>query len=108
MGTGGTSIWSRPFKDEFHGRIKFNHRGQVAMANENRPNTNQSQFLITLGKCEWLDKKHTIFGKVTGDTIFNVLRMGEAEVDGNDRPIDPIKVLSIEVLWNPFEDIIPR
>ena len=28
-GSGGKSIWGRPFKDEFHGRIKFNHRGQV-------------------------------------------------------------------------------
>ena len=47
-GTGGKSIWGRPFKDEFHGRIKFNHRGQVAMANENKPHSNQSQFFITL------------------------------------------------------------
>jgi len=60
---GGKSIWGRPFKDEAHGRIKFNHRGQVAMANENAPNTNQSQFFITLDACEWLDRKHTIFGK---------------------------------------------
>ncbi len=50
------------------------------MANENAPNTNQSQFFITLDACEWLDRKHTIFGKVTGNTIFNVLRAGEVEV----------------------------
>jgi peptidyl-prolyl cis-trans isomerase SDCCAG10 len=30
-GRGGTSIWGKPFKDEIHGRLKFNHRGQVAM-----------------------------------------------------------------------------
>eukprot|EP01036_Dinobryon_divergens_P036363 gene36363-47331_t len=47
-GTGGSSICGRPFKDELHGRIKFNHRGQVAMANENKPHTNQSQFFVTL------------------------------------------------------------
>jgi len=107
-GDGGESIWGRPFKDEIHGRIKFNHRGQVAMANENKPNSNHSQFFITLGACEWIDRKHTIFGKVTGNTIFNVLRMGEVEVDGKDRPVDMIKILSVEVLWNPFDDIIPR
>ena len=107
-GTGGESIWSRPFKDEIHGRIKFNHRGQVAMANENKPNSNHSQFFITLGSCEWIDRKHTIFGKVTGNTIFNVLRMGEADVDGKDRPTDSIKIISVEVLWNPFDDIVPR
>lgn len=107
-GQSGESIWSRPFKDEIHGRIKFNHRGQIAMANENKPNSNHSQFFITLGACEWIDRKHTIFGKVTGNTIFNVLRMGEADVDDKDRPTEIIKILSVEVLWNPFDDIIPR
>jgi peptidyl-prolyl cis-trans isomerase SDCCAG10 len=34
--------------------------------------------------------------------------MGEVEVDNNDRPLDLIKIISVEVLWNPFEDIIPR
>lgn len=106
-GSGGKSIWERPFKDELHGRIKFNHRGQLAMANENKPNTNQSQFFLTLGACEWLDRKHTIFGKVTGNTIFNLLRMSEAECD-NEVPLENIVLKSIEVLWNPFDDIIPR
>jgi peptidyl-prolyl cis-trans isomerase SDCCAG10 len=55
-GSGGTSIWGKPFKDEIHGRNKFNHRGQVAMANENKPHSNHSQFFITLGPCEWIDR----------------------------------------------------
>lgn len=107
-GSGGESIWGKPFKDEIHGRIKFNHRGQVAMANENKPNSNQSQFFITLGACSWIDRKHTIFGKVTGNTIYNVLRMSEVDCDEKDRPIEPMQILSIEVLWNPFDDIAPR
>lgn len=107
-GTGGSSIWGRPFKDEIHGRIKFNHRGQVAMANENKPNSNHSQFFITLGECEWINRKHTIFGKVTGNTIFNVMKLGEVEVDRNDKPVDPIMITKVEVLWNPFDDIVPR
>lgn len=78
------------------------------MANENKPHTNQSQFFVTLDACEWLNRKHTIFGKVTGSTVFNVLRMGECEVGENDRPVEAIKILSCEVLWNPFDDIIPR
>jgi peptidyl-prolyl cis-trans isomerase SDCCAG10 len=107
-GTGGESIWGKPFKDELHGRIKFNHRGQVAMANSNKPNSNQSQFFLSLDSCDWLNGKHTIFGKITGNTIYNAIRMGEAEVDGEDRPVDPIRLLKIDVVWNPFEDIVPR
>lgn len=89
-------------------RLRFTHRGIVAMANENKPNTNTSQFFITLGACEHLKGKHTIFGKVTGNTIFNVTRIGEADTGADDRPVSPIKVTSIEVLYNPFDDIVPR
>ncbi|CAN8327136.1 unnamed protein product [Cochlearia groenlandica] len=108
-GTGGASIYGGVFADEFHSRLRFNHRGIVAMANESSPNSNGSQFFFTLDKCDWLDKKHTIFGKVTGDSIFNLLRLGEVDTGKDDRPLDPApKILSVEVLWNPFEDIVPR
>ncbi|XP_020236449.1 peptidyl-prolyl cis-trans isomerase CYP57 isoform X2 [Cajanus cajan] len=107
-GTGGESIYGGVFADEFHSRLKFKHRGIVAMANAGTPNSNGSQFFVTLDRCDWLDRKHTIFGKVTGDTMYNLLRLGELETDKNDRPLDPPKILSVEVLWNPFEDIVPR
>ncbi|PIA42958.1 hypothetical protein AQUCO_02000422v1 [Aquilegia coerulea] len=108
-GTGGESIYGAAFSDEFHSRLRFTHRGLVACANENRPHSNGSQFFITLDSCDWLNKKNTIFGKVTGDSIFNLLRLGEVETDTNDRPLDEApKILSVEVLWNPFEDIVPR
>jgi len=106
-GTGGESVYGKPFPDEFHSRLKFNHRGLVAMANPGK-DQNQSQFFITLDRTQELDRKHTIFGKVTGDTIFNVLKMNESEVDANERPIYPPKILSTELLWNPFDDISPR
>jgi len=41
-GEGGESIYGAPFMDEFHSRIKFQHRGMVAMANTGKPNDNQS------------------------------------------------------------------
>ena len=75
-GDGGESIYGAPFEDEFHQRLKFRRRGLVAMANQHKRNTNGSQFFITLGKCEWLNGKNTIFGRVTGPTIFNVVRIG--------------------------------
>ncbi|GJN18560.1 hypothetical protein PR202_gb05732 [Eleusine coracana subsp. coracana] len=107
-GTGGESIYGAPFADEFHSRLRFNHRGLVACANAGTPHSNGSQFFITLDRCDWLDKKNTIFGKVTGDSIFNLLALGDVETDKDDRPVYEQKILSVEVLWDPFEDIIPR
>eukprot|EP00899_Mesostigma_viride_P029408 jgi/Mesvir1/9652/Mv12143-RA.2 len=46
--------------------------------------------------------------KVVGDTIYNALRLGEGDTDADDRPLEPHRVLSAEVLWNPFEDVAPR
>lgn len=105
---GGESIWDHGFKDEFSPRLKFSHRGIVAMANENYPDTNHSQFFITLEATEWLNNKHTIFGKVTGNTLFNVLKMGELQTNSDDRPLYPPHIKSVTVLVNPFDDIIPR
>lgn len=77
------------------------------MANAGR-NDNGSQFFLTLGACEWLNNKHTVFGKVVGNTIYNVARMGELDTDTADRPLYPPVIERAEVLWNPFEDIVPR
>ena len=46
--------------------------------------------------------------QVTGNTIFNVLAIGEVTVDGNDRPEDPPRILRTEILNCPFDDILPR
>ena len=111
-GTGGESIYGQPFLDEFHSRIRFSHRGIVAMANDGSRNKNESQFFMTTDACPWLDKKHTIFGKIQGETIFNLIKISEVETDPKqgDRPIcDPIpQILKAIVINNPFEDIIPR
>ncbi|KAM4876063.1 spliceosome-associated protein CWC27 homolog isoform 1-T1 [Thomomys bottae] len=106
-GTGGESIYGAPFKDEFHSRLRFNRRGLVAMANAG-PHDNGSQFFFTLGRADELNNKHTIFGKVTGDTVYNMLRLTEVDVDEDERPRNPHKIRSSEVLFNPFDDIIPR
>uniref|UniRef100_A0A8C7R188 Spliceosome-associated protein CWC27 homolog n=1 Tax=Oncorhynchus mykiss TaxID=8022 RepID=A0A8C7R188_ONCMY len=106
-GTGGESIYGRPFKDEFHSRLRFNRRGLVAMANAG-PHDNGSQFFFTLGRADELNNKHTIFGKVTGDTVYNMLRLSEVECDQEERPLNPHKIRTTEVLHSPFDDIIPR
>lgn len=97
------------FKDEFHSRLKFNRRGLLGMANEGIPDTNGSQFFFTLGKTEELTNKNTVFGRVAGDTIYNLAKMGEAEVaEGTERPLYPIKITHIEILINPFDDMKKR
>uniref|UniRef100_A0A667XAZ6 Spliceosome-associated protein CWC27 homolog n=1 Tax=Myripristis murdjan TaxID=586833 RepID=A0A667XAZ6_9TELE len=106
-GTGGESIYGRPFKDEFHSRLRFNRRGLVAMANSG-PHDNGSQFFFTLGRADELNNKHTIFGKITGDTVYNMLRLAEVECDNDERPLNPHKIRTTEVLHSPFDDIIPR
>ena len=112
-GAGGESVYTdgiegKYFKDEFHTRISFNRRGLLACANQSKPNTNGSQFFITLAACRHLDGKHTIFGKIVGPTMFNVLQMENLEIGEDDRPVYPPKILSTKVVRNPFGDIQPR
>ncbi|CAO3567706.1 unnamed protein product [Mortierella alpina] len=109
-GLGGESSFEggKPFPDEFHSRLRFVRRGLVAMANSGVANDNKSQFFITLDATMELQNKHTIFGKIAGDTIFNVLRIGGLEVDANERPLYPPKVINCTIVVNPFDDIVPR
>ncbi|KAF9113457.1 Peptidyl-prolyl isomerase cwc27 [Mortierella sp. AM989] len=109
-GMGGESCFEggQPFADEFHSRLRFVRRGLVAMANSGVPNDNKSQFFITLDSTMELQNKHTIFGKIAGDTIFNVLKIGGLEVDENERPLYPPKITSCTIVVNPFDDIVPR
>lgn len=106
-GTGGESIYGCPFKDEFHTRLRFIRRGLVAMANAGKDD-NGSQFFFTFGATPELQNKHTIFGKVTGETVFNMMKLEDALVDHDDRPKYPPKIISTEVLMNPFPDIVSR
>ena len=67
--------------------------------------------MTTATSCEWLNRKHTIFGKIEGETIFNLVKLSELEVDEEtDRPeCDPIPMIERAiVIENPFDDIVPR
>ena len=85
-GRGGESIWGKPFEDEFSPKVTFDRPGLVAMANAG-PNTNGSQFFITVKPTRWLDMKHTIFGEVIeGYQVVEAIE--NSEVDSRDRPIE--------------------
>ncbi|KAJ2915595.1 hypothetical protein MD484_g4838, partial [Candolleomyces efflorescens] len=107
-GNGGESFYGEPFEDEIHPRLRYAHRGLVGMANNGTKNSNDSQFFITLDRADELHGKHTLFGRVMGDTIYNVMKIGEMEIDKDNRPVYPPKIKSIRIIDNPFDDIIPR
>ncbi|OAD52972.1 Peptidyl-prolyl cis-trans isomerase CWC27 like protein [Eufriesea mexicana] len=52
--------------------------------------------------------KHTIFGEVTGESIYSMLKLEEVLVDENDKPLYPPRLIKPIILNNPFFDIIPR
>jgi peptidylprolyl isomerase len=85
-GTGGKSIWGKPFKDEFSSNVVFDKPYLLAMANSG-PTTNGSQFFITLAPTPWLNGKHTIFGEVIkGQDV--VRKMEKVSVSpGNNVPM---------------------
>ncbi|ORZ01059.1 cyclophilin-like protein [Syncephalastrum racemosum] len=89
-GRGGTSIYGDKFEDEINPELKHTGAGIISMANSG-PNTNGSQFFITLAPTPWLDGKHTIFGRIS-DGMNVVKRMGLIPTDNNDRPKDPIRI----------------
>ncbi|KAM6496688.1 Cyclophilin-like domain containing protein [Amanita muscaria] len=107
-GGGGESFYGEPFEDEIHPRLRFPHRGLVAMANRGTKDSNDSQFIITLDRADELHGKHTLFGRCVGDTFYNVLKISEMELDESERPLYPPKIKGIRIIDNPFDDIVPR
>ena len=90
-GTGGESIWKKNFPDEFSEELRFDAEGMLAMANSG-PMTNGSQFFITTSKPEWLNDKHTIFGKVVKG--YDIVKQIEAvETGPQDKPVQDQKIL---------------
>ncbi len=94
-GRGGDSIWNKTFEDETSPQVKFDRPGLLAMANRG-PSTNGSQFFITCAATPWLNGRHTIFGEVTKGMDV-VQKIENTKTDKQDRPEEPIKILSISV-----------
>ncbi|PIG90318.1 peptidyl-prolyl cis-trans isomerase [Aspergillus arachidicola] len=113
-GSGGTSIYEDPefeydpeardpnekvvLRDELHSRLRYNRRGLVGMA-KSEDGSYGSQFFITLGNTEReLNGQCTLFGRIEGDSIYNMVKIAEAErVEGTERPVYPVKITSCEI-----------
>jgi len=90
-GRGGSSIWGKPFADEFNVKVKFDSPGILAMANSG-PNTNGSQFFITTTETPHLNMRHTIFGKViSGYDV--VQKIENARTGPGDKPVSDQKII---------------
>ena len=92
-GTGGPGY---KFEDEFSENLKFDGPGYLAMANSG-PNTNGSQFFITVAATQHLTGKHTIFGKVIdGQDVVDAISKVERDRRDN-KPIKPVVIKHVKI-----------
>ena len=98
-GRGGESIYGAPFQDEFVDTLRHTAAGILSMANAG-PNTNGSQFFVTLAATPWLDGKHTVFGKVI-EGLDVVSAIGKVKTTKPfDKPVEKVVMKKVTITRN--------
>lgn len=84
------------FPNEIVDTLRHDSKGLLSMANSG-PDTNGSQFFVTLKETPWLDGMHTIFGKVVqGMEIVD--RIGAVETGPGDKPVEPVVMEEVNII----------
>ena len=94
-GADGRSCWGQPFPDEVDTTLKYDRPGRLGMANHG-PNTNESQFFITVIPTPWLNNRHTIFGEVLAGMEV-VYAISEVETKPPGRPTVAVLIDSLRI-----------
>ena len=110
-----TAEWyTTPLKPELHSRLRFNRRGLVGLARSAKPATasaaspaveDNAQFFITLAAAPELSSTHTLFGKLTGDTLYNLARLNEPDVAAHNSAVR-VRINSVELLSCPWPELV--
>ena len=94
LGTGAGNA-GYEFADETTPALTFDRPGRLAMANAG-PNTNSTQFFITVAPYPSLNGHYTIFGQVTtGQNVADAI--SQVQRDGHDKPLTPIHILKVVI-----------
>jgi peptidyl-prolyl cis-trans isomerase A (cyclophilin A) len=85
------------FNDEINPNLNFDVAGRLAMANSG-PNTNGSQFFITVAATPWLNQHYTIFGQCDDSSVWVAKSITDVNRDSNNKPLEPVLLEKVTIV----------